>query len=118
MERLLKGKRALLLAEGCKLAKEKKAIEARLAEIKKEIQLIEPGTYYNEAGDTLTIAETIKFTDISPKSVLSYLKKNRMANRFPECVKVQITPLKKIVPESVITRWRTPLDPIQRWNWK
>lgn len=118
MAKILKGKKALLLAEGCKIKKELKIKEERLNEIKNEININESGTYRNEAGDELVIAETEKFSEISPGTVLTYLKKKKMSNRFPEIVKVQITPLKKIVPESMINRWRTPLDSILRWTWK
>jgi hypothetical protein len=115
---MLKGDKAVLLAEGCKINKEKKKAEKRLAEIKKEIGIKAPGTYVNKAGDELVIAETEKWSDISPKKVLDYLKKNRLSNRFPEVVKVQMAPLKKLVPETIIEKWRFPLDSILRWTWK
>lgn len=118
---LIKGKRALLIAEGCKLNKEKKAVEARLKEIKKELEesgIDMAGTYTNEAGDSLNISETEKFTDIDPKKVLNWLRKNKLTSQFPDTVKVQITPLKKLVPESVYSKWRSPLDSVLRWSWK
>jgi len=118
MSKVFKGKKALLIAEGCKLSKEKKRVEERMKEIKKELGTLSPGTYENEAGDSLVVSEMEKFSDINPKKVLDYLKKQKMVGRFPETVKVQITPLKKIVPESVIERWRTPLDSVSRWSWK
>lgn len=116
--KLLKGRKALLLAEGCKVKKQMKEAEERLKEIKDEMDLKNPGTYKNEAGDELVINETEKFSEISPVTVLNYLKKKGMASRFPETVKVQITPLKKVVPESMIDKWRTPLDSILRCTWK
>ena len=118
MAKMLKGRKALLLAEGCKIKRQMKMHEERLKEIRSELGFDSAGIYRNEAGDELVISETEKFTEISPKSVLNYLKKNNMASRFPETVKVQITPLKKLVPETVINRWRKPLDPILRWTWK
>ena len=116
--KLMKGKKALLLAEGCKLNKVKKDAEKRLKEIKTEIELEKEGTYKNEAGDQLIVSVTEKFSDITPKKVMDYLKKMKMGSRFPETIKVQITPLKKIVPESVIAKWRTPLDPTIKYSWK
>lgn len=118
MTKTLKGRKALLIAEGCKLRKEGKVIETRLGEIKKELAFAAPGTYQNEAGDIVQIGRTEKFTEISPKEVLSYLKKRKMTDRFPEIIKIQITALRKIVPESIIEKWRKPLDPIFRWTWK
>ena len=116
--KIIKGRKALLLAEGCKLNKIKKDAENRLKEIKAEIEFNSSGTYKNEAGDQLVIAETKKFSDIPPKKVLDYLKKMKMNSRFPEVIKVQLTPLKKVVPETIISKWRTPLDSVLRWSWK
>jgi len=118
MATTLTGRKALLLAEGCKLKKQAKAIEERLSAIKDEMGPLHAGDYRNDAGDELQVAETEKFSDISPGIVLTYLKKMRMADRFPEIVKVQITALKKVVPDSVIEKWRVPLDSIYRWTWK
>ena len=116
--KLIKGKKALLLAEGCKLNKIKKDAEKRLKEIKIEIDFKKDGTYKNEAGDELVVSESEKFSDIQPKKVLVYLKKMKMMSRFPEVIKVQITPLKKIIPESTYAKWRTKLDPIIKFSWK
>ncbi|MDP8268217.1 MAG: hypothetical protein P9L97_05760 [Candidatus Tenebribacter davisii] len=118
VERLMKGKKASLIAEGCKLNKIKKDTTKRLDEIKAEIELTKKGTYKNEAGDQLVISESEKFSEIEPKKVIAYLKKNDMSARFPETIKVQITALKKIVPESIIAKWRIALDPIIKFSWK
>jgi len=120
MTTILKGREAILLAEACKLDTQKKAAEERIKAIKEELTAlgISKGKYKNEAGDSLTIAETEKWTDINPKTVFEYLKKERMLTHFPSTVKVQLTPLKKIVPETVIARWRKPLDPITRWSFR
>lgn len=113
-----KGKKALLIAEGCKLNKTKSDAEKRLKEIKIEIDITSEGTYKNDAGDVLVVSESDNFSDIEPKKVLAYLKKMKMAARFPEVIKVQITALKKLVPETVIAKWRTPLDPTIKFSWK
>ena len=120
METILKGKMALLLAEGCKLNKQKKEIEKRLEEIKKEIEINSPGDYVNEAKDALNVAEVERFSDVSPKDVLDWLKRQKpsMVSKFPETVKVQITQLERFVPKSVINGWRFPLDSTLRWTWK
>lgn len=115
---ILKGKKALLLAEGCKINKEKKKLEKRLAEIKAEIDLKVPDTYLNEAGDELTVSEVPNFSDVDPKKVIDYLRKQKLSTRFPEVVKVQITALRKIVPESVFSKWRIALDSSMKFTWK
>lgn len=118
MTTTLTGEKALLLAEGCKLDKEKKVIEKRLKKIKETFSNEKPGTYKNKAGDQLTISETDTFTEINPKTVFEYLKRNKMMVHFPSTVKVQITPLKKVIAESVFSKWRTKLDPIKRLSFK
>lgn len=118
MEIILQGKKALLLAEGAKLNKVKKEAEKRLSEIRAELDIKEAGTYKNEAGDMLAVSVMVKFSDIDPKNVMSYLKKMKMAARFPDVIKVQLTPLRKIVPESIINKWQIPLDPIIKFSWK
>lgn len=113
-----KGKKALLLAEGCKLNKVKKDAEKRLKEIKEEIDIAVEGTYTNEVGDKLVVSESDNYTDIDPKDVKMYLKNNKMLKRFSETIKVQLTPLKKLVPESVYDTWRSKLDPTLKFSWK
>jgi len=115
---ILEGKNALLLAEGAKLNKIKKEAEKRLTEIKKELGIKEPNTYKNEAGDALVVSIMDKNSDIEPKKVMAYLKKMKMTARFPEVIKVQLTPLRKIVPESIIEGWQIKLDPIIKYSWK
>lgn len=115
---VLEGKEALLLAEGCKQNKIKKEAESRLAEIRDEIGLKKEGVYTNSAGDKLDVSTLPKFSDVNPKDVLDYLKKIKMTARFPEVIKVQITPLRKIVPESTIDGWRVELDPTIKFSWK
>jgi len=115
---MLEGKNALLLAEGVKFNKIKKDAEKRLSEIKEKIGIKEEGIYKNEVGDILDVSVMDKNSDIEPKKVLAYLKKMKMTSRFSEVIKVQITPLKKIVPESVIEGWQIKLDPIIKYSWK
>ena len=118
VDKVLKGKKALLIAEGCKLNKIKKDAEKRLKQIKNELDITVEGTYKNEANDTLVVSIADNFTDIDPMKVLAYLKRIKMAGRFTETIKVQITPLKKIVPESIIAKWRSSLDPTTKFSFK
>jgi len=111
-------RQSLLLAEASKLNKTKKEIEDRLKEIKKDFGPLAKGKYKNNAGDELTISETLKFTEISSRTLFDYLKRNKLMTHFPSLVKVQLTPLKKVVPETVYSKWRKPLDSIMRWNFR
>ena len=118
MTTLFDDKQSLLLAEASKLNKAKKEIEDRLKKIKILFGPLEKGKYKNAAGDELTISETLKFTEIDPKKVFAYLKKDKRMSSFPGTVKVQLTPLKKVIPESVFAKWRKPMDSIMRWSFK
>jgi len=109
MSTKLIGKKGLLLAEGCKLNKEKKEIDKRLKEIKGELTgfINEDGSYTNAAGDILVVAAKEQYTEIDGKEVLSYLKTQKMGKRVWEVLKVQVTPLKKLVPDEVIDGMRS-----------
>lgn len=113
----LKDKKALLLAEACKIDKEKKKIEARLIEIKTEL-VLEVGTYTNAAKDALTISESTKMAPINPKRVFFYMKKNNLKAEYWKCVKTQLTELKKQVPAKIIKKWERKIEPIKRWTFK
>ena len=112
----LTDKQALLIAEGCKKHKEMKAAEARLAAIKEELDLPK-GKYVNNAGDSLTITSEDKYTEIDPEKLYMQFVKNNKIRQFWSVVKVQITPLGKIIPESSISKMRDKLDPTTKWFW-
>lgn len=115
---ILEGNQAMLLAEGAKINTQIKALDKRFKEIKAELGTLPVGTYENQAKDKLVISETERFTDIDPKKVFDYLKKEKRMASFPGTVKVQITPLKKVIAASVFDKWRKPLDPIKRMSFK
>jgi len=115
---LLKGKKALLLAEGCKLTKTKKNAEKRIKEIRKEIDLNKAAEYINDANDKLVISESDKFSDVDPKKLYNKFKTKKMITKYFTIVKVQIGPLEKLMPKSIIAKMRTKLDPIEKWSWK
>lgn len=114
---MLKGKKALLLAEACKLGKEIKAKEKRIAIIKSELDL-KKGTYENEANDTLNIGESDKMSPIDPKKAFMWMKKNDLRAAFWKCVKIQLTELRKQVPEKQVDKWERKIGTTQRWTFK
>lgn len=109
---LLEGKDAVLLAEACKINADKKDLEEKLKKIKEELCLNTKGKYTNLDGDIVTISVTAKKSEIDPKIAYDYFKKRKILNRFWSCLKVQLTPLKKVVPSNIIESWRFDLDPI------
>ena len=114
---LLKGKPALLLAEACKINKEIKDKTARLGAIKEELAL-EKGSYVNEANDSLTISESNNLAPIDPRKAFLYMKKNDLRAEFWKCVKIQLTELRKQVPEKVVAKWERSIGTTQRWTFK
>jgi len=115
---LLEGDDALLLAEACKLNKEKKAAEKRIKKIKTELGLKDAGEYVNKAGDTLVLSLADKFTEIDPEKLFAKFVKNRKKKKFWTVVKVQLGALEKVVPASSIKKMREKLDPTKKWSFK
>lgn len=115
---LLESDRALLLAEACKLNKEIKKAEKRLKAIKVELSFDTKGDYVNKAGDKVVVSLTPKKSDIDPQRLYKLMLKNKMQGRFWGVVKVQLTPLKKVIPESAIEKLQNDLDPIVKCSFK
>jgi hypothetical protein len=118
MAKKLIGNRAVLLAEACKLTKAKKEAEERIKEIKEELGPLEAGDYINKAGDILSIIESQNYTELNPKQVLEWLKKQRMGKLFFTVVKIQLTPLKKVMPETQINKLRNATTKTFRYSFK
>jgi len=114
---ILKGKKALLLAEACKIGKEIKDKTKRLNTIKEELDL-KKGSYENEANDTLNIGESDKMSPIDPKKAFLYMKKNDLRAEFWKCVKIQLRELRKQVPEKVVSKWERKIGTTQKWMFK
>jgi hypothetical protein len=115
---LLTGDKALLIAEGCKINKQKKDIEKRLTEIKKDLDLNVAGDYSNSAGDVVNVSLVSKFTDPDPKEFYSIMKKKKLGKFFWNCVKVGITEAKKYTTEKELNNLRTELDPTKKFTFK
>lgn len=116
---LLKGNDALLLAEACKLDKQRKDAEKRLKEIKASFQgLTQKGEYSNSAGDRVVVSYRDAYTDIEPKEVQKLLKTKKLGKYFFKCVKVALTETKKYLNEKEIEGLREKLDPIKAFSFK
>lgn len=114
---MLKGKKALLLAEACKISKEKKKIEKRMEAIKIEMDLA-TGEYENEASDTLNISESDKMSPVDPKKAFLWMRKNELKAEFWKCIKIQLKELRKQVPEKQVSKWERSIGTTQRWTFK
>ena len=114
---VLKGKKALLLAEACKISKEKKKIEKRIDAIKGELDL-KKGSYSNEANDSLTIGESDKMSPIEPKKAFLYMKKAGLRAEFWKCIKISLKDLRTQVPEKIVSKWERKIGTTQRFTFK
>lgn len=112
----LTGDKALLLAEGCKLNKQKKEAEKRLKEIKKSLDLKVAGQYTNSAGDKLNFTVVSNLTDPEPEDFYKEMKKKKLKAFFWKCIKVSITEAKKYLTEKEMNKLRAPLDPTQKYS--
>ncbi len=115
---LLEGDDALLLAEACKLDKSKKAADKRLKEIKIDLDLFLAGDYTNKAGDTVKVSSSAKKSEIDPLELFRLFKGKKIVKRFWSCIKVQLTPLKKVIATTEIEALQTDLDPIIKYSFK
>jgi tetrahydromethanopterin S-methyltransferase subunit G len=115
---MLSGEKALLVAEGCKLDKQKKDIEKRLTEIKKALDFKKAGEYSNSAGDRIVVSIRDNYTNIVPKELYSTMKKKKLGKFFWGSVKVALTEAKKYLTEKEIDSLRKKLDPIKIYSFK
>lgn len=115
---LLEGDDALLLAEACKLDKTKKVAEKRLKVIKIALGLDTKGEYTNKAGDLVTVSVSPKKSDVDPMELQKKLKEQKKESKFWSCVKVQLTPLKKVLVQDEIDKMQFDLDDIIKCSFK
>ena len=116
------GKDAKLISEGAELSKQIKLQTDRLAEIKAllsdSLDIFSSETYVTKSGAVLDITERRQYNDMKPKEVLKTLKLHSMADKFPEVVKVLVTPLKRFLPEDIVDSLREEKDPSLSWSFK
>lgn len=115
----LTGNEGLLLAEACKLDKQRKEVEKRLKEIKNSFISIEKeGQYYNDSGDKLDFSERDNYTPIDPKELYEIMKKQKVGKSFWKCVKPSIAEVKKFIPQNSIDKLRKKLNPTPVYSFK
>jgi hypothetical protein len=116
---MLSGETAELLSLACDLDKQKKKIDKELAEIKDKLKNeLEPGKYTNPTGDTLTLSESVSYTEIEPKALLKELRKLKLEAKFPDCIKVQTAPTLKLLGEVTVNKLRSINGTTLRFTFK
>jgi hypothetical protein len=117
---ILKKDKAILLHRAAAIKSEIKELEKEFKKVKKQLDLNKKGTYTTKLKDpvTLVIGETKNYSDIDSHLLFKYMKEQKQLKHFWGCVKVQMTNIKKFVPESRFSAWRKELDPILKWSFK
>lgn len=113
------GPEGKLLIKGQKIKKELRELEKELKEVKARFLGLVKGTYMTSDKEIrLVIGETKVYSEIDSHLLFKYMKEEKMLKHFWNCVKAQLTIIKKHVPETKISNWRKELDPSLRWTWK
>ena len=117
-ETLLHGEQGRLLKKGVKIKTAIKKLEKELDTVKTKLDIKVKGKYFNSSDDTLTISEAETYTAVDPHILFKHMKKAKDLKNFWICVKVQLTTLKKYVPENTYNKWRKKGGNTQKWTWK
>jgi len=119
MIKKIKGTNAKLINEGSDLTDQVKVMNGRLKEIKAILtEDLGEGTFTTKKGYSLCISSFDKWTDVTPESALNALKKMRLGQRYQEVIKVQITPLKKLIGEARLDDLRAVISKTFRCTFK
>jgi hypothetical protein len=111
-------KLASKINKATKIDKEIKELKTKLEAIKENMYDVAPGKYITDKGNTVTIAEAPKFSEISPEKVKKELRSKRLGKKFTECIKVVITPLKKYLSDQEIKDLREIESYTRRYSFK
>ena len=116
------GTDAKLISEGTELSKQIKLQQDRMKEIKAlltdSLDPIGAETYVTKSGAVLDITVRRQWEEPDPKEVLKRLKLHKLGNKFPEVVKVLITPLKRLLPADEVDDMRTEKEASLTWSFK
>ena len=119
MSTKVKGKTAKLIDEGSLLDTDIKTINNRLKEIKLLLtEDLGEGSFVTKRNSTVCIKFTDKYADIVPNEALNTLTKMQLGARFPECIKVMITPLKKLIGDTNLQALRVLTGKTSRVSFK
>lgn len=139
---LFKGKNAKLLVEAVELTNKKSEItkkvneetqkiykkyQVELDEIKSSLENIEKklnvktltdGDYFDKKGNVLTVKTDISYSHPTVEDTKELLKTKRKGRLFNSVVKVQLTPLNKILTKEEIMSLRKELSKTVKWVFK
>ena len=111
-------KLSAVIDKAAKINSKIKNLEVQLNTIKESLKITPTGKYITNAGHSLTVSETTKFSDISPEKAKKALRDRRQGKFFIECIKVAITPLKRYLSDSEISELREEVGVSRRYTFK
>ena len=85
----------------CELQEQMKDIKEIMDRMKDSIDL-PAGKYITNQKHTLNVVDVQIYADITPVDMHTALKRMKIGKRWVECVKVNLTMLKKVLPGNVI----------------
>jgi len=109
---------AQTINKAVRLDKQMKAFKLELDAIKTELDAAEPGKYLTEEGNTLTISESPKFSDVTPDDAKKALREKRLGKNFHECIKVNVTCLKRFLSDQELGILRDVVTYTRRYSFK
>ena len=110
---------AQLINAGAKLDEKIKALTKEFKEIKEDLkERLDKGTYVTKGGRSLTISCSKKYSDIPPEKAKEALRKKRLGRNFLNCVKVNLTELRKLLSDADIKELRVSAGSIIKMSFK
>lgn len=111
---------AALIREGAALDTDIKLAQSRLKKIKEKLtKALDKGTYIDpKSMSSVTISVTPKYSDITPDDAKKALREKRLGKHFHECVKVSVTPLKRYLSDTEISKLREVVGHSERCSFK
>ncbi|RLI66831.1 MAG: hypothetical protein DRO67_00210 [Candidatus Asgardarchaeum californiense] len=104
--------------EGVTCDREIKRLQLKLTSIKEDLEYLEPGKYMTPGGNTVTISESAKYSEISPEDAKQALRSKRLGKNFLVCVKVVVKCLKRYLSDEELNALRRIESYTRRYSFK
>ena len=119
MAEMTKGKVATLIDNAAIIDDTIKELQVSLKEIKGKLDAqLDPGKYITKKGRGVTVSETTTYTDMDPVETRKLLKTKRFGKKFYECVKVNISCVKRYLSDVEIATLRDSKGISRRYCFK
>jgi len=110
---------AKLINEGALLDTEIKKLAKDFKEVKSELDdELDKGTFVTSKGHALTISCSKRYSDIAPEEAKTALRKKRLGKNFMNCIKVNLTELRKLLTDEEINKLRVAAGNTTKMSFK